>query len=127
MNTTQSHTRAREVDAHRDAVTFSVADIIKFLQDALGQSLVAVIADVTERTVNEWTKEARAPRPEADMRLRTAYQVFQMLQRADSPHTVRAWFIGLNPQLDDCSPARALADDRYKDVVVAARAFLTGA
>jgi hypothetical protein len=61
-----------------------------------------------------------------ERRLREAYQVFQLVQSVESPHTVRAWFIGLNPQLDDESPAEALAEDRFREVMAAARAFVTG-
>lgn len=38
----------------------------------------------------------------------------------------RAWFIGLNPQLDDVSPAEAIHDGRLKEAKAAARAFVAG-
>ncbi len=34
-----------------------------------------------------------------------AFQIFHLLQDEESPHTVQAWMIGINPQLDDVSPA----------------------
>ena len=41
---------------------------------------------------------------------RTAYEVAQLLVQFDSPRIVKAWFIGLNPQLDDVSlPRRSVA------------------
>ncbi len=46
--------------------------------------------------------------------------------RRGVPHTVRAWFLGLNPQLDDHSPAQSIRDGDFRDVLVAARAFLAG-
>lgn len=52
--------------------------------------------------------------------------IFQLLQARKSPHTVRAWFVGLNPQLDDESPATTIREGAFKDALVAARAFLTG-
>lgn len=58
--------------------------------------------------------------------LRAAFQVFQLIQTVDAPHTVRAWFMGMNPQLDDVSPAEALADGDHRAVMAAARAFTTG-
>lgn len=120
--------RNREIDAHRTSIEFTIQGVVNYLKDALGQSLVAIIAGVTERTVADWASNStRSPRPDADRRLRTALHVFQLLQQEDSPHTVRAWFVGLNPQLDDLSPARALQEDRLEDVIVAARAFATGA
>jgi hypothetical protein len=34
--------------------------------------------------------------------------------------------MGMNPQLEDVSPAEALAEDRYREVMAAARAFVSG-
>jgi hypothetical protein len=39
---------------------------------------------------------------------------------------VRAWFLGLNPQLDDQSPAQSIRIGEFRDVLVAAKAFLAG-
>ena len=77
------------------------------------------------KTVDRWTKSDQ-PRTEAEQRLRLAYQIFQVLQEDDSPHTVRAWFIGLNPQLDDIAPAEALREGRLREVLVAAKSFALG-
>ena len=44
----------------------------------------------------------------------------------EGPYTVRAWFVGLNPQLGDESPAAAVREGRTRDVLVAAKAFLAG-
>jgi len=37
---------------------------------------------------------------------------------------VCAWFLGLNPQLDDRSPAQSIREGDFRDVLVAAKAFL---
>jgi hypothetical protein len=64
---------------------------------------------------------------EVEQRLRTTYQITQMLLRSsDSPQTVKAWFIGLNPQLGDTSPAEAIREGRLKEALAAARAFIAG-
>lgn len=125
--TTGAHVNERAATAHRRAVEYDIADIARFLQETLGQSLVAYIAGVGHaKVVGGWADRKHAPRSEAEQRLRLAFQIFHMLQEEDAPPTVRAWFIGLNPQLDDDSPANAIREGRYKDVVVAARAFLAG-
>ena len=62
----------------------------------------------------------------SERRLREAYAVFQLIMSAESPHTVRAWFIGLNPQLEDESPVEAIAANRFREVAAAARAFVSG-
>jgi hypothetical protein len=49
---------------------------------------------------------------------------------SESPQIAQAWFQGLNPQLDDRSPARLLreseVDEVGPEVITAARAFLIG-
>ncbi len=105
----------------------SVENIAQFLEEVLGRKLVAFMAGATDpKAVGKWAAGERTPRPEAEKRLRTAYRVFQLLNAEESPHTVRAWFIGLNPQLDEESPAQAIRDDRLRDVVIAAKAYVAG-
>jgi hypothetical protein len=120
--------RDASTEAHRTTVESSVADIAAFLQDALGQKLVAFMVGVEDpKTVGRWASEKRLPQdPAAEQKLRAAYQVFRLLATQESPYTVRAWFVGLNPQLDDESPATAVSEGRVRDVIVAARAFLAG-
>lgn len=116
-----------ERQAHRAAVQMDIAAMTAFLQEVLGAKLVAYIAGRDDhRQVAGWARGQHHPRAEAEERLRFAYQVFHLLQSQESPHTVRAWFIGLNPQLADESPAAIIREGNYKDVLVAARAFLAG-
>ncbi len=110
--------------AHQDSVNLSISEVVKLLQDGLGTKLVAHLAKVSDpKAVADWANGSRPPRGAAEARLRTALQVFRLLQEADSSHVARAWFIGLNPQLEDEAPANALREDRLKDVLAAARAF----
>jgi hypothetical protein len=108
-------------------VTVDVASIAQYLQETLGQKLVAYITGLSDpKGVGHWARGEQQPRHEAEIRLRAAYQVFHLLLGEDSSHVVRAWFIGMNPQLDDDSPAAALREGRLKDVLAAARAFVSG-
>lgn len=120
--------RQAATDAHRATVESSVADIAAFLQDALGQKLVAFMVGVDDpKTIGRWAGEKSAPQDtEVERKLRDAYQIFRLLLAKESPYTVRAWFVGLNPQLDDEPPATAIREGRTRDVLVAARAFLAG-
>jgi hypothetical protein len=114
-------------EAHRKAVELNIADVVGYLQEVLGQKLVAHVAGVADpRTVARWAAGERAPRAEHEQRLRCAYQAFQLLLAEESPHTVRAWFLGLNPQLDDQSPVQCVREGDFRDVLVAAKAFLAG-
>jgi hypothetical protein len=120
--------RAVAADAAYQAATrLRIDEIVGFLQDTLGQRLVAHLAGVTDpKAVGRWARGEREPRAEADQRLRLAYQVFHLLQSRESQHTVRAWFVGLNPQLDDEAPAEAIRAGRLRDVWAAAKSYVSG-
>lgn len=123
---TADQTAARERQAHQIAIRTTVAEVAAYLQEVLGSKLTAYIAGAEDsKSVSRWVR-GTAPREDSERRLRTAYQVFHLLLSEESDHTVRAWFIGMNPQLDDEAPATALAQDRAQDVLAAARAFITG-
>jgi hypothetical protein len=121
-----SITNIQAHEAHRTAVKTTFADLVTTLVEALGKTLVAFLGDVDPKTVDRWTAEGQQPRAPAEARIRTAFQVYQLLLSRESGHTVRAWFIGLNPQLDDVSPAQALHDNQLRDVLVAAKSFTLG-
>lgn len=111
--------------AHRKTIESSIPDVVRYLQEVLGQKLVAYIADVSDpRTVSRWAAVERAPRTDHEQRLRCAYQTFQLLLSRETPDIVRAWFLGLDPQLDDESPAQRIRDGAFRDVLIAAKAFL---
>jgi hypothetical protein len=101
------------------------------LRAILGARLCAYIGSVKEtRAVNEWALGARAPSGDVQRRLRLALQVAQTIADADGAEVARAWFQGLNPQLEDRSPARLMReadlDDVGPEIVAAERAFLVG-
>jgi hypothetical protein len=122
-----SDLRTQSEGAHRKQVSFDIADIAVFLQETLGQKLVAYMAGVSDpKTVGQWIRRAQQPRHDAEVKLRTAFQVFHLLQNEESPHTVRAWMIGMNPQLDDLSPAEAIHQGMLKETWVAAKAYVSG-
>jgi len=110
---------------HRHAVTAPIAEIALFMQELLSRQLVAKIAGVNGKSVTRWaTGEITEIRePVTEQCLRASYEIAQLLLGSDSPQTVRAWFIGLNPNLHDISPVDAIADGNLKDVLAAARAF----
>jgi hypothetical protein len=117
--------RAGEHQAHRDTVSETVPDMTKFLTDLLGTKLVAYITDTDAGTVRRWERDSNGPRDEHERRLRTtAFVARLLLEAGDADHVVRAWFIGCNPQLADEAPADVIRDDRPRDAVAAARAFV---
>jgi hypothetical protein len=104
--------------AHVRAVRSSFPEVVAALREILGLKLCAYLGSVKEtRAVNE-------------RRLRLALQVAGAIAEVDGPEIARAWFQGLNPQLDDRSPARLLRDGDIDEVgpevIAAERAFLVG-
>jgi len=120
-------TRVLVDQAHRQAVLAPMADVADFLQDLLGRRLVAYIAGVKDaKTVSRWANGEAEARQESETRLRVAYEIAHLLIEFDSSRVIKAWFIGLNPQLGDISPAEAIHDGHSKEALVAARAFIAG-
>lgn len=115
-----------EQQAHRAATRVSVPEMVAELQELFGQRYVALLADVASpRMVGAWARGERTPHPPTVERLRAAYLVAKLLLQVDAAETVRSWFVGMNPQLDDEAPGAVLASDP-KRVLQAARAFLAG-
>jgi len=120
-----------DLEAHAHSVRAGFAIVADELCGLLGARLVAYIGNVSEtRAVHEWAEGNRHPSEAVERRLRLALQVATMIAAADGPAVAQAWFQGLNPQLDDRSPARLLregdVDEVGAPVVSAARAFLVG-
>jgi hypothetical protein len=120
-----------ELEAYDHSARIDFPILVKELCEILGPKLVAYIAGVREvRAVRQWSSGAREARPPVPERLRFALQVALLLSRHDSPAVARAWFQGLNPQLDDRSAARLLRSDDLDEVgplvLSAARAFVSG-
>jgi len=115
----------RSTAVHDPAV--DIKAVIAFLAENLGHRLLALTVGVDHRTVGRWlTEPARSPRSfETETRLRAAYQVFRTVEQVEASATVRAWFMGMNPQLNDKSPAEAIRDNESRSAMAAARAFIS--
>ncbi len=89
------------------------------LREVLTPRLAAYVTGVdATRTVARWAQGETA-------RLRTAYEIVRLLEGAhEAPETIQAWFLGMNPVLDDRSPARALHEGDHAGARAAAVAFL---
>lgn len=119
--------------AYEKAVRSEFPRVVQMLRDLLGAPLVAYVGGVKEtRAVHQWADphDERTPSAATQRRLRSALQVTLMISDADGPEIAASWLQGLNPQLDDRSPARLLREDDLDEVgpelVGAARAFLVG-
>ncbi|WP_341361406.1 hypothetical protein V5H98_18170 [Georgenia sp. M64] len=123
-----SVTPARPDLAYVNAVRIQPAQLVAELRDLLGARLVAYLGGVKEtRAVRQWAEGTRRVSAGDLRRLRLAYQAARLLAERDTPAVVQAWFQGLNPALEDRSPARVLregdVDDVGPAVLAAARQF----
>lgn len=107
-------------------MSLPMSEVVSELIVLLGATTVAVIGGVTEtRAVQQWTMGRE---PQRGHVLRFALQIARMIADVDGDHeTVRAWFAGSNPRLDDAIPALLLRSEPLEKVQVqlvkAARAF----
>jgi len=110
--------------AHGDAIRVPSTDVAGRLQDAIGRDLVAMITGRTPRQVSRWIAGECAPARHEQQILRDALQIVQLLRGVEDDEVIRAWFMGMNPQLDDQAPAEVMAAGRARDVMAAARSFV---
>lgn len=115
-------------NAYREATIKPVSEIAQTLQGLLSRRLTAYIVGVKDgKTISRWaTGETTDIREDSEIKLRTAYELVKLITNFDSEQVARAWMIGLNPQLDDSSPAEMIHEGRLKEVRAAARAFIVG-
>ena len=120
-----------DLQAHARVARMDFASVADALRVLLGARLTAYVGNVGEtRAVHGWADGSRQPSEVTHQRLRHALVVAMTIADADGPQITQAWFQGLNPQLDDRSPARLLREGELDDVgpavTAAARAFLVG-
>jgi hypothetical protein len=118
-----------DLDAYNTAMSMTTAQLVTALRDLLGAKLVAYLGRVKEtRAVRQWADGTRSIANPADVdRLRVAYRAAAVITARDSKQVAQAWFQGLNPLLDDRSPARVLREGDLEEVgpqvLTAARQF----
>lgn len=119
-------TISRDQQGDERAGGLPVALIAGYLREVLGERLTAVVAGTDDAEVlRRWVRGEEHPRGGAENRLRDSYEVVQILLEHEAPSTVRAWFRGMNPFLEDEAPALMIGKDPRR-VMAAANAFQTG-
>lgn len=98
--------------------------MLRSLRSSLGAPLTAALMGAgSVARVNAWIDGQVPIDSHVEQRLRSAYEVTQTLLAVESTEVVRAWLLGMNPQLDDRAPASVLAEDPA-GVMRAARFFV---
>ena len=128
MAVERTYTRGRRASAHRQAVESDVPALARMLQKYLGQELLSVVVASSPRTIARWVSGDTRPSGSSERLLRDVAQIFDVITTVDTPQVARAWFMGMNPQLEDRAPAELLASDpgAARLVMAAARAYVAG-
>lgn len=119
-----------EQSAHDEVVRLSDPELVDSLVAVLGAKLVAYLGGVQEaRAVRQWaTGERHLKSDLTRQRLQVAYRAARLIAHSESNRVAQSWFTGMNPILDDVSPARILRDEPLEDssraVMAAARQFV---
>ena len=114
--------------AHRQALVAPLTEVAGLLQELLSRRLTAYLAGASDgETVSRWVSGeiSKIRDHEVERRLRTAYEIAQLLRAKASAEVVRTWFINLDPNLDDTVPADAIREGRFREALTAAQKFLT--
>lgn len=116
-------------DAHLHTARLGIREITRQLNNHLGPTLVAVLAQTKDRKLPlRWAKpDGPNPRTESEKRLTYAHRVWTQIAGAESDHVARLWFIGANPRLEEATPVSAIRDGRFAEVSAAANAFVEDA
>lgn len=122
--------RQADLEAHRFATTTPTPALVAFLREMLTPRLVAFIAGVTEtRATRQWAESEREiGSTKREQRLRAAAHVTRLITETFDARTAQAWMQGMDPMLDDRSPAwvlRHASEDAERAAVLAsARRFI---
>ncbi|MBF6171890.1 hypothetical protein [Nocardia blacklockiae] len=116
------------ITSHVETARLRPSELARQLVQHLGPTLVALVAGVRDRKLPHKWAHADGPRPRdaALARLQVAHRCWILLATAESEDVARSWFIGANPRLGEESPAVAIREGRYAEVIAAAVAFVDG-
>ena len=114
--------------ASEDSVGLAFPELVSQLRQMLGVRLVAYVGGVkSARSVSSWAEGTGSPGEVDQERLRHAFHAAALLRERYDVTTVQSWFKGINPALNDDSPAHVLreADPMVsaRDVIAVAKAF----
>lgn len=119
-------TREAEQLLFNQSTRASGSEVASHLLKNLGPAMTAALVGKDAKTVRRYASgEGNIPLA-AETSLRHAHRIFTYLELVDAAPTVRAWFMGMNPQLGDRAPIECLIEGRHHDVLAAAKAFVVG-
>lgn len=112
--------------AYQQATWAGLSDIVAQLEQLFGMTLTAYVAGVSETAIGRYARGEERPTEAVEARLRATFRVARLLDQVESPDVIRAWFTGMNPYLDDASPAEVIREDAGRVLRVARRFVAEG-
>lgn len=116
--------------AHTDTIRLPTYLLVRKLNQNLGTTLVAFMANVRSRQLpNKWETEPTdpnhtEPRDEAKKRLQLAYQALIVIDEHEDEHVARQWLIGANPRFGGQTPAERIREFDAQGVFGALKALV---
>lgn len=108
----------------------TIQTVIRSLTDHLGPGLMGAMCGMQGAApLKKWL--VKPPNVEEEGKLRTGYEAFQIIRKAEGADIARAWMIGMNPHLEnhqgessvDGNPIFEIGLGYGRDVLTAARAY----
>jgi hypothetical protein len=123
----QQRAQSRKL-GHRAALS-PFPKVVESLVNLIGAPLTAYLGGVNEtRAVRQWMNSERLPHAITQSKLKLALQVAVFLQNEGEEEVIAAWFLGLNPALDDQTPADLIRSaggtEELSAILAAAREFV---
>jgi hypothetical protein len=113
-------------DIYAEATRMNIHDLVRELNENVGATVVQTMAGVKDRTSPyKWAKpNGPAPKPDVEARLRLGYRVWRILASSEGRNVALAWLVGSNPRLDEDLPLLYVQQQRTREVIGAAEAFV---
>lgn len=118
---------SQAIEAHRKAVNADLQTMASTLVESLGRVITAYVVHVRNvKTISRWANgDVASVRDRyTEERLLAAYQVVNYLREFEGDETIRSFMLGMNPVLNDESPAKLLREGGSKEVMAAARSLV---
>lgn len=97
--------------AENEAIRHELPTVVGELRSVLGAKLVAYIAGVDSTgTIRDWADRTCVPTTETIETLRLTYRIVRRMEQISGGVAIASWFQGMNPLLEDRSPARVLRE-----------------
>jgi hypothetical protein len=119
----QAAARRNIEDLPLDQARKGISDLATELQGRLTQRLLAYMIGISDgRDIGRYVRGEREPHASTAQRLRNVYYLVSLLKSSEEDTTIQAWLTGLNPMLEDRSPAELLHEDHERHLTAVLRA-----